>query len=124
MTIADFMAPNIVVTMGGPGKTSGRYTLFGVIFPCFVGLNCVGGGPITAATGVLGAIPSCWVYYSYWGSYTSEDASGNSKICLRKNHRPYKAGLSYMVGLGISMIGKVVYATLGFGLAIAQVLLN
>ena len=121
------MAPSIVAKMGGSGKTSGRYALFGVIFACFV--SCAGGGPITAATGGLGAIPSVLLGvllifgFAYFGGRVGElkDLPPEEPHRIQRAH---KAGLSHMVGLGISMIGKVVYATLGFGLAIAQVLLN
>ena len=126
MTVADFMAPGIVSKMGGSSKTSGRYALFGVIFACFV--SCVGGGPITAASGGLGALPSVFIGillifgFAYFGGRIGE----LKELPPEEPHRiqrAHKAGLSHMVGLGISMIGKVVYAILGFGLAIAQILI-
>ena len=127
MTVADFMAPGIVSKMGGSSKTSGRYALFGVIFACFV--SCTGGGPITAATGGLGALPSVFFGmllifgFAYFGGRIGE-LKELPKDEPHRIQRAHKAGLAHMVGLGVSMVGKVVYATLGFGLAIAQVLLG
>ena len=126
MTIADFMAPGIVAKMGGSSKTSGRYALIGVILACFV--SCTGGGPITAATGGLGALPAFVVGislifgFAYFGGRIGElkELSPDEPNRIQLAH---KAGLAHMVGLGVSMVGKVMYATLGFGLAIAQVML-
>ena len=127
MTVADFMAPGIVAKMGGSGKTSGRYALFGVILACFV--SCAGGGPITAATGGIGALPSVFlgVLLIFGFAYLGGRIGELKELPPEEPQRmlqAHKAGISHMVGLGISMIGKVVYATLGFGLAIAQVLLS
>ena len=126
MTIADFMAPGIVANMGGSSKTSGRYALIGVIFACFV--SCTGGGPITAVTGGLGAIPSVFIGmslilgFAYFGGRIGELQELPSDEPNRVE-RAHKAGLAHMVGLGMSMAGKLIYATLGFGFAIAQFLL-
>ena len=113
--------------MGGSSKTSGRYALIGVIFACFV--NCTGGGPITAVTGGLGAIPSVLVGmllilgFAYFGGRIGElqalPADEPNRI-----ERAHKAGLAHTVGLGMSMVGRENYATLGFGLAIGQFMLQ
>ena len=127
MTVADFMAPGIVSKMGGSSKTSGQYALIGVLFACFV--SCTGGGPITAATGGLGALPSAFVgmILIFGSAYLGGRVGQLKELPQNEPHRlqrAHRSGLAHMVGLGVSMVGKVVYATLGFGLAIAQVLLG
>ena len=125
MTIADFLAPQIVATLGGSGKTSGRYATLGVVIAFFV--SCTGGTPITAATGGFGIIPSVLVgvllifVAAYFGGRVGElkDLPSDEPNRLNKAH---KAGLAHMVGLGVSMVSKVLYAGVGFALAIGQVL--
>ncbi len=126
MTVADFLAPNIVANLGGSGKTSGRYATIGVVIACIV--SCTGGGPITAATAGLGAIPSLFVgvglifFAAYFGGRVGELKELSSEEPNRLE-RAHKAGLSHMVGLGFSMVAKIAYAGVGVGLAIAQVIL-
>ena len=124
MTIADFLAPRIVTKMGGSSETSGRYALIGVIFACFV--SCTGGGPISVVTAGFGAIPSVFVGmslifgFAYLGGRIGElkELPADEPDRIKRAH---KAGIAHMVGLGMSMAGKLIYAALGFGLAIAQV---
>ena len=124
MTIADFVAPNIVAKFGGSGKTSGRYATLGVIVACFV--SCTGGAPVTVVSGGLGAIPSVFFgvllifVAAYFGGRIGElkELPATEPDRLGKAH---KAGLAHMVGLGVSMVAKVAYACVGFALAVAQV---
>ncbi len=123
MTVADFMAPGIVSQMGGSSKTSGRYALFGVILACFV--SCTGGGGFTLFTFGTGVLPSVFIGillifgFAYFGGRVGElkELPPDEPYRIQRAH---KAGLAHMVGLGVSMVGKVMYATVGFGLAIAQ----
>lgn len=126
MTVADFLAPNIVANLGGSGKTSGRYATLGVVIACV--MSCTGGGPLTVATAGLGAIPSLFVgvglifFAAYLGGRIGElkELSADEPNRIERAH---KAGLSHMVGLGFSMVAKVAYAGIGVALAIAQILL-
>ena len=125
MTIADFVAPQIVATLGGSGKTSGRYATLGVVVAFFV--SCTGATPITAVTGGFGIIPSVLVgvllifVAAYFGGRVGELKELPSDEPNRLN-KAHKAGLAHMVGLGVSMVSKVLYAGVGFALAIGQVL--
>ena len=125
MTIADFIAPQIVASFGASGKTSGRYATLGVVLAFFV--SCTGATPITAVTGGVGFIPSVIAgvllifVAAYFGGRVGELKELPSDEPNRLN-KAHKAGLAHMVGLGVSMVSKVLYAGVGFALAIGQII--
>ena len=77
----------------------------------------------------LGCYPICFSWhalilgFAYFGGRIGElqalPADEPNRI-----ERAHKAGLAHTVGLGMSMVGKLIYATLGFGLAIGQFMLQ
>ena len=123
MTVLDLLAPTVVSKLGGSSKRAGRYATAGVVIALI--LSCTGGGPFTAATGGLGAIPALIVAVglvfagAFIGGVVGE-LEESTATDPDRSARLLRSGLAQVIGIGMSLVTKLAYCILALALAGAQ----